>query len=57
MRPFDHRLGRSSGTFVRRAGIVAQLMVGGLRHVRCPTTRWGIQALFGKSADQRLESL
>ena len=61
MRAFDHRLGRSSVTFLRSAGVVAQLMVGGLDYVRCLIALWGIQAgiqaLFGKSADQRLEGL
>jgi hypothetical protein len=57
MRAFDYRLGRSSVAFLRRAGVGAQLMVGGLRYVRCLIARWDIQALFWKSADQRLESL
>jgi hypothetical protein len=57
MRAFDHRLGRSSVTFLRSAGVVAQLMVGGLRYVRCLIARRGIQVLFGKSADQRLEGV
>jgi hypothetical protein len=57
IRAFDHRLGRSNVAFLRRAGLVAQLMVGGLHYVRCLIARWGIQALFRKSADQRLESL
>ena len=57
MRAFDHRLGRSSVAFLRSAGVVAQLIVGGLHYVRCLIARWGIQALFGKPADQRLEGL
>jgi len=57
MRAFDYRLGRSSVAFLRRAGVGAQLMVGGLRYVGCLIARWDIQALFWKSADQRLESL